>query len=181
MAKQKPGDHWREKRSHDATVTPALSNLGISKSQSSHMLTRGSWPLSPVAARPPLHGRIGASEPRQMEANPMPVFVSMGRYTESAIKGLLAKPEDRTAVVKNMVEQAGGKLLAWYMLFGEYDWITVYEMPSGKEAAATMLAVAGAGVVTDMRTMLAMTGAEAKAAFEAGKKLGAGYRPPGTA
>ena len=103
----------------------------------------------------------------------MPVFVSMGRYTESAIKGLLAKPEDRTAVVKNMVEQAGGKLLAWYMLFGEYDWITVYEMPSGKEAAATMLAVAGAGVVTDMRTMLAMTGAEAKAAFAAGKKLGA--------
>ena len=109
----------------------------------------------------------------------MPVFVSMGRYTESAIKGLLAKPEDRTAVVKNMVEQAGGKLLAWYMLFGEYDWITVYEMPSGKEAAATMLAVAGAGVVTDMRTMLAMTGAEAKAAFEAGKKLGAAYRAPG--
>ena len=102
-----------------------------------------------------------------------------GPLHESAIKGLLAKPEDRTAVVKNMVEQAGGKLLAWYMLFGEYDWITVYEMPSGKEAAATMLAVAGAGVVTDMRTMLAMTGAEAKAAFEAGKKLGAAYRAPG--
>ena len=72
-------------------------------------------------------------------------------------------------MVKNMVEQAGGKLLAWYMLFGEYNWITVYEMPSGKEAAGTMLAVAGAGVVTDMRTMLAMTGAEAKAAFETGK------------
>ena len=109
----------------------------------------------------------------------MPVFVSLGRYTESAIKGMLAKPEDRTAVVKKMIEQAGGKLLAWYMLFGEYDWISISEYPSGKEAAAAVLTVAGAGVVTDTRTMLAMTGAEAKAAFEAGQALGTSYRAPG--
>ena len=109
----------------------------------------------------------------------MPVFVSLGRYTESAIKGLLAKPEDRTAVVKKMVEQAGGKLLAWYMLFGEYDYVVIAEYPTGKECAAATLAVAGAGVVTEMRTMLAMTGAEAKAAFEAGQVLGPAYRVPG--
>lgn len=42
-----------------------------------------------------------------------------------------------------------------------------------------MLAVTGAGAVTDSRTMLAMTGAEAKAAFEAGQALGAAYRAPG--
>ena len=109
----------------------------------------------------------------------MPVFVSLGRYSESAIKGLLAKPEDRTAAVKKLIEQAGGKQLAWYMLFGEFDFISIAEMPSGKEAAAVVLAVAGGGAVTDMRTMLAMTGAEAKAAFETGKKLGAAYRVPG--
>ena len=109
----------------------------------------------------------------------MPVFVSLGRYSESAIKGMLAKPEDRTAAVKKLLEQAGGKLLAWYMLFGEYDYMVIAEFPSGKEAAGATLAVAGAGAVTDMRTMLAMTGAEAKAAFEAGQALGAAYRAPG--
>jgi uncharacterized protein with GYD domain len=109
----------------------------------------------------------------------MPVFVSMGRYTESAIKGMLAKPEDRAAVVKKMIEQAGGKLLAWYMLFGEYDWMTVYEMPGGKEAAAAVLTAAGSGATTDTKTMLALTGAEAKAAFEAGRGLGSAYRAPG--
>jgi uncharacterized protein with GYD domain len=55
----------------------------------------------------------------------MPVFVSLGRYSESAIKGLLAKPEDRTAAVKKLIEQAGGKQLAWYMLFGEFDFISI--------------------------------------------------------
>jgi uncharacterized protein with GYD domain len=109
----------------------------------------------------------------------MPVFVTLGRYTESAIKGMLPKPEDRTAAVAKLVEQAGGKLIGLYMLFGEYDWLTISEMPSGKEAAAATLTAAGVGAVMDTRTMLAMTGAEAKAAFEAGQALGASYRAPG--
>lgn len=110
----------------------------------------------------------------------MPVFVSLGRYSESAIKGMLAKPEDRTAAVAKLVEQAGGKLLGYYLLFGEYDYMTISEMPSGKEAAAAVLAAVGAGAASHSVTMLAMTGAEAKAAFEAGQALGATYRAPGT-
>src|SRR5262245_24717698 len=111
----------------------------------------------------------------------MPVFVSLGRYSESAIKGMLAKPEDRTAAVKSLIEKAGGKQIGWYMLFGEYDYLSIAEFPSGTEAAAVVLAVSGAGAITDSKTMLAMTGAEAKAAFEAGRGLGASYRAPGAA
>jgi uncharacterized protein with GYD domain len=109
----------------------------------------------------------------------MPVFVSLGRYSESALKGMLARPEDRTAAVAKLIEQAGGKLLGFYMLFGEYDWMTISEMPSGKEAAAAVLAAAGAGATTNTKTLLAMTGADAKAAFEAGQALGSSYRAPG--
>ena len=109
----------------------------------------------------------------------MPVFVSMGRYSESAIQKMLAKPEDRTAAVARLMEHAGGKLLGFYMLFGEYDWLTVFEMPSGKEAAAVVATVAGTGATSHTKTMLAMTGAEAKAAFETGQALGTAYRAPG--
>ncbi len=111
----------------------------------------------------------------------MPVFMSLGRYSESAIKGLLAKPEDRTAAVTKMVEKAGGKLIGFYMLFGEYDWVLIYEAPSGKEAAAAILTAMGAGAITDTKTMLAMTGAEAKAAFEASGAAAADYQAPGAA
>ena len=111
----------------------------------------------------------------------MHVFVSLGRYSESAIKGMLAKPEDRTAAVAQLIEKAGGKLIAYYMLFGEYDWMIVYEAPSAQEAAAIMLAAVGAGAITSTRTMLAMSGAEAQAAFGAGHALGANYQGPGAA
>jgi uncharacterized protein with GYD domain len=109
----------------------------------------------------------------------MPVFVSMGRYSESSIKGMLAKPEDRSEAVAKLIEQAGGKLIAYYLLFGEHDWLSIYEVPSAKEAAAIMLAVGGTGAITHSKTMLAMTAAEAKAAFAAGQALGAAYRVPG--
>lgn len=33
MPKQKPGEHWQEKRLQDATVTPSLKDLGIEKTQ----------------------------------------------------------------------------------------------------------------------------------------------------
>jgi hypothetical protein len=35
MEKQGPGDHWKKKRSHDATVTPTIAEIGITKSDSS--------------------------------------------------------------------------------------------------------------------------------------------------
>ena len=109
----------------------------------------------------------------------MPVFVSLGRYSQNAIKAMLAKPEDRTAAVRELVERAGGKLLGYYVLFGEWDYVTISELPGGQEAAAAVLAATGAGASSDSVTMLAMTGAEAKAAFEAGRALGASYQAPG--
>jgi uncharacterized protein with GYD domain len=109
----------------------------------------------------------------------MHVFVSLGRYSESAIKGMLAKPEDRTAAVAQLIEKAGGKLIAYYMLFGEYDWMLIYEAPSGTAAAAAVLTAVGAGAVTDTKTILALTGTEAKKAFETSGAVVAAYRVPG--
>jgi len=111
----------------------------------------------------------------------MPLFVSQGRYTEGAIKAMLAKPEDRTAAVTKLVEQGGGKMIAFYLLFGEYDWLLIYEAPSAQAAAGIILAAVGAGATTSTKTMLAMTGTEGQAALEVGHKLGADYRNPGSA
>ena len=51
----------------------------------------------------------------------MPVFVSLGRYSENAIKGMLAKPEDRSASVAKLIEQAGGKLIGSFASFAGGD------------------------------------------------------------
>ena len=109
----------------------------------------------------------------------MPIFIVQGRYSRDAVKAMLAKPEDRAQAVAKVAEAAGGKMLSYYVTFGEDDFHVTFELPSAKEAAALALTVAASGGVTDTRTTLAMTTAEAKEAFTAAGNLGGAYRAPG--
>jgi uncharacterized protein with GYD domain len=109
----------------------------------------------------------------------MPIFITQGKYSGDSIKGMIAKPEDRSEAVAKLVERAGGKLLAYYVTFGENDFMAITELPSHKEVSTVVLAAAATGAITDVKTTLAMTGAEAKAIFAATGALAAAYRAPG--
>ncbi|MDF1586846.1 GYD domain-containing protein [Marinimicrococcus flavescens] len=109
----------------------------------------------------------------------MPIFITQGRYSQSAIKGMVAKPEDRAEAVAELAGKAGGKLLHYWVTLGEYDFLVVFDMPSHKEVSAAMLAAGAGGGITDFRTTLAMTSAEAKAVFGAAGDLTASFRPAG--
>ena len=40
----------------------------------------------------------------------MPIYISRGRFTTDAIKGMMAKPENREEAVSNLFESVGGRL-----------------------------------------------------------------------
>ena len=109
----------------------------------------------------------------------MPLFITQGRFTQDAMKGMIGKPEDRAEAVSQLFAKTGGKLLAYYFTFGEYDFLTVAEAPSETQIAAALLAAAGGGGVTDLRTTLALSAAEAKGAFAAASDLARGFRSAG--
>jgi uncharacterized protein with GYD domain len=94
---------------------------------------------------------------------------------------MIANPEDRAEAAAKLFEAAGGKLLTLYVTLGEYDWMTIGEFPDHEAASAGILAAAASGAVTDVKTTLAMTTAEAKRVFEATGKAAAAYRVPGAA
>jgi uncharacterized protein with GYD domain len=109
----------------------------------------------------------------------MTIYITQGRYTGEAMKSFLAKPEDRSAAAKAVIEAAGGKVHGFYFTFGEYDFLVISEAPSEKDMVAGLLAVAAGGAVTGLKTTVAMTGADAKAAMEKAKGLTSSYRAPG--
>jgi uncharacterized protein with GYD domain len=109
----------------------------------------------------------------------MPIFITQGRYTREAIKGMMTKPEDRAEALSRHVSRAGGRMVSYYLTFGEYDFFTVIEAPGETQMAAILLAAAGSGGVSDLRTTLAMSSIEAKGAFAAASDLAAAYRGPG--
>jgi uncharacterized protein with GYD domain len=108
----------------------------------------------------------------------MPLFITQGRFTQDSMKGMIAKPEDRAEAVSQLFAKTGGKLLAYYFTFGDYDFLLVSEGSNEGVATSVIVAAAGGGV-TDLKTTLAMTSAEMKNAFAKAGPLAAGFRSAG--
>ena len=70
----------------------------------------------------------------------MPIYISRGRFTSAAVKGMLAKPENREEAVAKLFKSVGGRLIGWYLTFGHHDWLAIGEFPAAAantaEAAA---------------------------------------------
>jgi uncharacterized protein with GYD domain len=109
----------------------------------------------------------------------MPIYITQGRYTREAIKGMIVKPEDRADAVGRIMAKAGGRLIGYYLTFSDYDFLCIGEMPSETQMAAVLLATGSGGGVTNLRTTLALTSVEAKGAFAAAGDLAPGFKSAG--
>ena len=85
----------------------------------------------------------------------MQTYVTLWKYTKDGLMDIKKTPK-RFEFVKKVINNAGGKLLSIYGLVGEYDVVTVMEMPDEKAAAATILKICSTGRITS-QTMIALS------------------------
>ena len=109
----------------------------------------------------------------------MSIFITQGRYTESAMKGMVDKPEDRLKAVEALMESVGVKLLNYYVTLGEYDFLVVTEGENLTDVVGALMVVGSTGTVTNLSTHQAMTTQEAKTAMEKANAVRAKFAPAG--
>src|SRR6516165_5816806 len=109
----------------------------------------------------------------------MTIYISRGRFTSDAVKGMVAKPENREEAVSKLCESVGGKLIGWYLTFGHHDWLCIAEFPDDRAAASAILAAAAGGSLTDVETTPAMTAKDAHATFVSAAKAAKTFRSAG--
>ncbi len=109
----------------------------------------------------------------------MPIFITQGRYSAEAVKGLLAKPEDRTEEVSKLIAAAGGKLLSYYNTMGEYDFLLIAEGPSAQDVISSLLVAAATGTVADLKTTVAISGGDMKQCLSKAASIAGKFRPAG--
>ena len=109
----------------------------------------------------------------------MPIYISRGRFTSDAVKGMLAKPENREEAVAKLFKSVGGKLVGWYLTFGHHDWMAIGEFPDERAAATAILAAAAGGSLSDIETTVAMTAKDAHTMFEGAGKAAKNFRSAG--
>ena len=51
----------------------------------------------------------------------MPYYLFTGRYSTDSIKAMVAKPQDREAAARKLIEGIGGKLHHLFFAFGDED------------------------------------------------------------
>jgi len=99
-------------------------------------------------------------------------------YSKEAVKALVAKPSDREAAARKLIEALGGKLHHLFFAFGEYDIVCLIEGPDDKFMMAGAAAVASAGTVSASKTTKLMSAADAMAALTLANKVTSSYAAP---
>ncbi|MES2600696.1 MAG: GYD domain-containing protein [Pseudomonadota bacterium] len=111
----------------------------------------------------------------------MTIYISQGRYTAEAIRGMSAKPEDRSEAVAELFAAAGGRLIGWYLTLGPYDWLIIAEAPDEPTMISAVLAAAAGGSLSDITTTVALTASDTAKAFRRAGELTQRFRSAGQA
>lgn len=110
----------------------------------------------------------------------MPMFITYASYSQTAVKGMISQPGDRTAAIKDLIEKAGGKLIAAYMTTGTNDIVIISEAPDGADVVAGGMAAAASGALAKVETVRAWSLPEFAKIMEKAGRVADGFKPPGT-
>ena len=85
----------------------------------------------------------------------MPKFLLQVSYTNEGVKGLRKEGgSSRRAAAEQLVKSMGGTIESFYFAFGEYDAVTIIDMPDHASMSAAALTIAASGAVTGKTTVL---------------------------
>ena len=90
----------------------------------------------------------------------MPLYMQQVAYDPDAWAALAQNPEDRREAFGRLAESMGGRLLAFYNSFGEYDVVTIYEAPDPSTAAAIEVAARAPGHLSAVKTTALLSAEE---------------------
>ncbi len=74
----------------------------------------------------------------------MPIYITLMKLTEKGIKTIKDAPKRIESGIKYL-EKLGGKLLGFYVTFGEYDYVGIAEVPNDEVAMTFLLRLGTAG------------------------------------
>ena len=98
-------------------------------------------------------------------------------FKGETVKAMMDKPVDRAAAATEIVEAAGGRMEAYYLMFGAWDGMCIAQLPDSSAAAAVSLRVSSSGAFAHVETHELLTADELVGALQAAGGLA--YSPPG--
>jgi uncharacterized protein with GYD domain len=108
----------------------------------------------------------------------MPFYLYRGRYTPVSIRALVEKPQDQEVAVSMLVEAVGGRLHSLFFAMGQYELVTIAEVPDDSAVAAFALAIGASGIFSEGITTRLLTAKEAMDSMATARDVMEVYEPP---
>ena len=109
----------------------------------------------------------------------MPKYLILAAYTDEAWRGMIDTPPDRRGAAAKLADALGGSVECAYLAFGEFDLVTIMDLPDEAAAAALSVAVTSTGRVRSVRTHRLLDGSETQEMFAKARVAVGGYEVPG--
>ncbi len=109
----------------------------------------------------------------------MPKYVSFFSYTGEAWSRMVETPENRAVAARRLIEEIGGRMEAFYWMFGEWDGLVIFEVPDTAAASAFSARVTSSGLLRSIQTQQLIEMEEARLGLELAKSAELAYAPPG--
>ncbi len=82
----------------------------------------------------------------------MASYLVQASYSVQALAAMVKKPQNRTEVVRQAIEKIGGTMTGLWLSFGDYDVVTIIDMPDNRSAAAFAIAIGAGGACRSVKT-----------------------------
>lgn len=74
----------------------------------------------------------------------MPTYISLMKLTDQGVRDIKEAPKRLDTFIKGL-EAMGGKLIGFYLVMGEYDYVGIAEAPNDEVALAFVMSLGAAG------------------------------------
>ena len=97
-------------------------------------------------------------------------------YTSEAMAHLINNPQDRGAVMRDLIQRLGGNVETYDFCFGDYHLVSIVEFPDNESVEAIMMAIYASGAAKEIKVTVLLPMEEAVRAMT--RANAAGYNPP---
>ena len=103
-------------------------------------------------------------------------YLAQFSYTSEAMAHLISNPQDRGAVMRDLIQRLGGNVETYDFCFGDYHLVSIVEFPDNESVEAIMMAIYASGAAKEIKVTVLMPMEEAVRAMT--RAHAAGYNPP---
>jgi len=105
-------------------------------------------------------------------------YVTFFSYTGEAWERMIKRPGNRANAARQLIEEIGGEMEAFYWMLGGWDGLVLYQVPDVASAAALSGRVTSSGLLKGISTHQLMSSDEGHDALLKAKAAAGAYHPP---